>query len=80
MGTDRHPAPDKSLRSVTWPAHGGGNSLVRSVSLAPFIRAGKAVFHVEYELKTGEFCPLAPRLKLSSMLKKYELGAWRRPC
>ncbi|MCS0636311.1 endo alpha-1,4 polygalactosaminidase [Streptomyces sp. LP05-1] len=48
--------------------------------LTPFVRAGKAVFHVEYELETAEFCPEARRLRLSSMLKKYELGAWRRPC
>ncbi|MGI5399521.1 endo alpha-1,4 polygalactosaminidase [Streptomyces sp. CA-135486] len=48
--------------------------------LTPFIRAGKAVFHVEYELTTEEFCPLARRLKFSSILKKYELGVWRRPC
>ncbi|MEE1755161.1 endo alpha-1,4 polygalactosaminidase [Streptomyces sp. SP18CS02] len=48
--------------------------------LTPFIEADKAVFHVEYELTTEQFCPLAKRLRLSSMLKKYELGAWRRPC
>lgn len=48
--------------------------------MTPFIEAGKAVFHVEYELKTSEFCPEARRLKLSSMLKKYELGVWRQPC
>ncbi|GAA3370579.1 endo alpha-1,4 polygalactosaminidase [Streptomyces sannanensis] len=48
--------------------------------LTPFIRAGKAVFHVEYELSTGRFCPQSRTLGLSSMLKKYELGAWRRPC
>ncbi|MET7621673.1 endo alpha-1,4 polygalactosaminidase [Streptomyces sp. NPDC005408] len=48
--------------------------------LTPFIEADKAVFHVEYELKTGEFCPGVRRLDLSSMLKKYELGVWRRPC
>jgi len=48
--------------------------------LKPFIDAGKAVFHVEYELPTSRFCPESRRLKLSSMLKKYELGAWRRPC
>ncbi|WP_055489684.1 endo alpha-1,4 polygalactosaminidase [Streptomyces sp. TP-A0356] len=48
--------------------------------LKPFIAGGKAVLHVEYELPTGRFCPEARRLKLSSMLKKYELGAWRRPC
>ncbi|MGI5354823.1 endo alpha-1,4 polygalactosaminidase [Streptomyces sp. CA-252508] len=49
-------------------------------SLSPFVDAGKAVFHVEYELGTREFCPLAKRLRLSSMLKRYELDAWRKPC
>lgn len=48
--------------------------------LTPFVRAGKAVFAVEYELPTGRFCAASRRLGLSSMLKKYELGAWRRPC
>jgi hypothetical protein len=48
--------------------------------LTPFIEADKAVFHVEYELGTRGFCPEARRLRLSSMLKKYELGVWRRPC
>lgn len=48
--------------------------------LTPFVRAGKAVFHVEYELPLSRFCAASRRLGLSSMLKKYELGAWRRPC
>ncbi|MFI8092832.1 endo alpha-1,4 polygalactosaminidase [Streptomyces sp. NPDC086080] len=48
--------------------------------LTPFVEAGKAVFHVEYELPTGRFCADSRRLKLSSLLKKYELDAWRRPC
>jgi hypothetical protein len=48
--------------------------------LQPFTAAGKAVFHVEYELPTARFCPESRRLGLSSMLKKYELGPWRRPC
>ncbi|MEU6146733.1 endo alpha-1,4 polygalactosaminidase [Streptomyces sp. NPDC047081] len=49
-------------------------------AMKPFIKADKAVFHVEYELPTSRFCPEARRLKFSSMLKKYELGAWRRAC
>ncbi|QGV80998.1 endo alpha-1,4 polygalactosaminidase [Streptomyces ficellus] len=49
-------------------------------ALSPFVAAGKAVFHVEYELPTREFCPEAKRLGLSSMLKRYELDAWRKPC
>ncbi|WP_326591238.1 endo alpha-1,4 polygalactosaminidase [Streptomyces sp. NBC_01294] len=48
--------------------------------LTPFIAAGKAVFHAEYELPTGRFCARSRELKLSSLEKKYELGAWRRAC
>lgn len=48
--------------------------------LTPFVEAGKAVFHVEYELPTSVFCADSRRLKLSSLLKKYELGAWREAC
>jgi hypothetical protein len=46
----------------------------------PFIKADKAVLHVEYELPTSRFCAESRRLKLSSMLKKYELGVWREAC
>ncbi|MDQ1071241.1 hypothetical protein QFZ32_006681 [Streptomyces canus] len=48
--------------------------------MEPFIKADKAVFHVEYELPTSRFCAESRRLKLSSMLKKYELGVWREAC
>ncbi|MFJ4198996.1 endo alpha-1,4 polygalactosaminidase [Streptomyces sviceus] len=48
--------------------------------MEPFIKAGKAVFHVEYELPVSRFCAESRRLKLSSMLKKYELGVWREAC
>ncbi|KUL39169.1 endo alpha-1,4 polygalactosaminidase [Streptomyces regalis] len=49
-------------------------------ALSPFVKADKAVFHVEYEVPTRSFCAQSRRLKLSSMLKKYELGVWRRVC
>ncbi|WP_246562166.1 endo alpha-1,4 polygalactosaminidase [Streptomyces roseirectus] len=49
-------------------------------TLTPFIDAGKAVFHVEYELSASEFCAESRKLKLSSLEKKYELGAWRKSC
>jgi hypothetical protein len=49
-------------------------------ALAPFVRAGKAVFHVEYELAPHDFCPTARRLRLSSLQKHTDLGAWRRSC
>ncbi|MER7624205.1 endo alpha-1,4 polygalactosaminidase [Streptomyces sp. NPDC126503] len=48
--------------------------------LTPFVQAGKPVFHVEYELDVTAFCPEARKLGLSSMRKRYELDAWRRPC
>jgi hypothetical protein len=48
--------------------------------LLPFIEAGKAVFHVEYDLETSEFCPLTDDLGFSSMRKLPELDAWREYC
>ncbi|MGW0394144.1 endo alpha-1,4 polygalactosaminidase [Streptomyces sp. NPDC003042] len=48
--------------------------------LTPFIEAGKAVFHVEYELAAERFCARSRELRLSSLEKKYELGPWRRAC
>lgn len=48
--------------------------------LTPFIEADKPVFHVEYELDTGEFCPETTRLGLSSLAKNWELDAWRAAC
>ncbi|MEU5951670.1 endo alpha-1,4 polygalactosaminidase [Streptomyces sp. NPDC047525] len=49
-------------------------------SLTPFIKAGKAVLHVEYAVPNSEFCAQARRLGLSSMSKKLDLDEWRRPC
>lgn len=48
--------------------------------LAPFRRAGKAIFHVEYGLPAGDFCEQTRRLGLTSMAKRPELDAWRAPC
>ncbi|MBT2406972.1 MULTISPECIES: endo alpha-1,4 polygalactosaminidase [unclassified Streptomyces] len=48
--------------------------------LTPFIEAGKAVFHVEYELATSRFCGLSAELRLSSLQKKPDLDTWRRTC
>ncbi|MGW7053231.1 endo alpha-1,4 polygalactosaminidase [Streptomyces sp. NPDC054887] len=49
-------------------------------ALAPFVKAGKAVLHVEYALPAGDFCARSTALGLSSMRKKLDLGVWRRPC
>ncbi|GAB2880237.1 endo alpha-1,4 polygalactosaminidase [Streptomyces mayteni] len=49
-------------------------------ALTPFIEAGKAVFHVEYNVPTEEFCPTTTALGLSSLLKTYDLDVWRETC
>ncbi|MFK8909090.1 endo alpha-1,4 polygalactosaminidase [Streptomyces sp. YS-3] len=49
-------------------------------ALGAFTRAGKAVFHVEYDKGPATFCEVARKLGLSSMRKESELGTWRRPC
>ncbi|MFH8343436.1 endo alpha-1,4 polygalactosaminidase [Streptomyces sp. NPDC018045] len=48
--------------------------------MTPFIEAGKAVFHVEYELPASRFCASTNRLRLSSMQKRLHLDAWRQAC
>jgi hypothetical protein len=49
-------------------------------ALLPFVRAGKAVLHVEYAVPKAKFCERSRRLGLSSMVKRPDLGAWRDPC
>jgi hypothetical protein len=48
--------------------------------LLPFIRAGKAVFHVEYDTPNTQFCPQTTALGFSSMRKNRNLDAPRWPC
>ena len=48
--------------------------------LLPFIRAGKAVFGVEYEGKKRKFCPRANKWGFSWLKKRLRLGAWRQSC
>ncbi|MFH9349183.1 endo alpha-1,4 polygalactosaminidase [Kitasatospora sp. NPDC017646] len=48
--------------------------------VSPFVKAGKAVFHVEYKLDTDQFCAKTKALGFSSMQKKLDLNAWRKPC
>ncbi|OEJ28318.1 endo alpha-1,4 polygalactosaminidase [Streptomyces agglomeratus] len=49
-------------------------------ALAPFVKAGKAVLHVEYAVPVGDFCERSRKLGLSSMRKRLDLGVWRQPC
>ncbi|WP_330238490.1 endo alpha-1,4 polygalactosaminidase [Streptomyces sp. NBC_00525] len=48
--------------------------------LTPFVKAGKAVFHVEYELPAERFCAQSRKLGLSSLRKEYALDASRESC
>ncbi|MFI0479063.1 endo alpha-1,4 polygalactosaminidase [Actinomadura sp. 9N215] len=48
--------------------------------LLPFVRAGKAVLHVEYNMSTASFCHQTRALGFASMRKRLGLDAWRQPC
>ncbi|MFJ9693191.1 endo alpha-1,4 polygalactosaminidase [Kitasatospora sp. NPDC101183] len=48
--------------------------------VSPFIKANKAVFHVEYKLDTNQFCAKTKSLGFSSMQKQLDLNSWRKPC
>jgi len=48
--------------------------------LQPFVDAGKAVFHIEFNLETSAFCPQANTLNFNSMKKNVNLDAARWPC
>ncbi|WP_157244857.1 endo alpha-1,4 polygalactosaminidase [Nonomuraea typhae] len=45
-----------------------------------FVKAGKAVFQVEYELPTSKFCAKANARNFNSMKKNLDLDATRTPC
>lgn len=49
-------------------------------ALKPFIQAGKAVLHAEYDLAPAEYCAESRRLRLSSLHKNRELDAAATRC
>jgi hypothetical protein len=49
-------------------------------TLSPFIRAGKAVFEVEYNDDPAQFCPTTDALGFSAMKKNLDLDAFREAC
>jgi Glycoside-hydrolase family GH114 len=49
-------------------------------ALRPFVDAGKAVLHVEYNRRPDEFCPTTANMGFSSMHKRRELDAYRVEC
>jgi hypothetical protein len=51
--------------------------------MSPFVRQNKAVLAAEYtdtRANLSEFCPRARELRFDAILKKRDLGAWRRSC
>ncbi len=44
------------------------------------IKAGKAVFGVEYEIEAKDFCPLANAFDFDFLKKDYDLKAERVAC
>jgi len=48
--------------------------------LTPFVQANKAVFGVEYELESDQFCPQANALNFDFLKKNWDLDAWRESC
>lgn len=48
--------------------------------LQPFIEAGKPVFVIEYELAPEEFCAQANRIGFNSLIKNWNLDAYRFDC
>ena len=51
--------------------------------MSPFVEQGKAVLAAEYTdigARLSKFCPKARNLGFDAILKKRNLGAWRRSC
>jgi hypothetical protein len=46
----------------------------------PFLAAGKAVFQIEYDTPSSEFCPEAKRLGIHAQRKHLALDVWRETC
>lgn len=51
-----------------------------SKQLKPFVRAGKPVFVIEYDLDPAKFCRKARKLGFFAMRKRLSLNAWRETC
>jgi hypothetical protein len=47
--------------------------------LAPFVDAGKAVFHIEYEVSPAEFCAATEGLGFNSIKKGRDFSLYARP-
>ncbi len=48
--------------------------------LEPFIRAGKPVFVIEYQMKPEQFCPQANESHFNAIIKNPDLDSYRLSC
>jgi hypothetical protein len=48
--------------------------------LEPFVKAGKAVLHIEYTTSPARYCTVTTGMGLSSLLKRLDLMVWRQAC
>jgi hypothetical protein len=55
-------------------------ALQRCAALTPFIQAGKAVFHVEYDGDAAAICAVTKALGFSTLKKHLALDAYRIAC
>ena len=79
LKNDLEQVPDL-LAHFDWALNERCFELDECEALLPFIEAGKAVFNVEYEIETPEFCDKARDLGFSSLKKEWDLDAARESC
>lgn len=71
-----------TVKAFDWNLNEGCRRYSECGPLKQFISAGKAVFHVEYvdEGMTTSFCGQDRADRFSGLLKRLDLGVWRRAC
>ncbi|MDX6545194.1 MAG: hypothetical protein QOG02_968, partial [Gaiellales bacterium] len=74
------PYYDMALNEQCWQYSECTTAQNGSYGYNQFIRAGKAVFQVEYSLAPSSFCPRSNRHNFNSLRKKLLLGPYRVPC
>ncbi len=68
------------LSQFDWALNEECNTYNECDLLQPFVQSGKAVFGVEYELDTDDFCPQMNALDYDFLKKNWDLDSWREAC
>lgn len=68
------------LAYFDWALNEGCFSYEECELLLPFVRNGKPVFVIEYQLEPAAFCPQALRMNFNALRKRRELDAHRVDC